>query len=247
MNLNEDKLLVVCPVLDERTTDVCFNSIVDYPNAFGIDQSKILVVDNSKSGFAHKYESMRFRVYRDKDNHNLGCSRSWNIGAREVLENNLDYLVVLSASMQFGRVLNGTFLTQMQTNWGAPVIEATGHGWHLIAFHRSIFEKIGLFDENFYPAYFEDVDFGRRIYISGFEGKWENVWINAMSQGNALHVRGKFVSCLPVPLIQYYEQKWGGGKGNEKWLKPFGDRDIRYFPNSSIPEVAIKYNLENWW
>jgi hypothetical protein len=247
MNLNEDKLLVVCPILDERTTDICLNSIVDYPNSFGIDQSKILLVDNSKVGFGSKYESMRFRVYRDPNGHNLGCSRAWNLGVREVIENNLDYLVVLSASMMFGHVLNGTFLTQLQTHWGENFIEAVGHSWHLIAFHRTVFEKIGLFDENFYPAYFEDCDFGRRIHLSKFDGKWNKVWINALSQGNALHIRAKMVSCPPAPLLKYYEEKWGGGKGNEKFDKPFGGCDMGYFPKLTITEIAKKYKLDNWW
>jgi len=239
-----DKVLVVCPVVDERISDTCLYSILKYPSSLGITESQILLVDNSEHGFAAKYG---IRFIRSEVGHNLGVARAWNLGVQEVLDKKLDYLVLMSASMYFGPILHCTFLTQMQTFWGSNVIEATGHGWHLIAFNRRVFETIGMFDENFYPAYFEDVDFGRRIYLSQMNGKWENVWINAISQGNALHVRSEMVSAPATPLLKYYEEKWGGGKENEKFMTPFNTGDMTYWPKNDIETLVKKYDLKKWW
>lgn len=236
-------LLVVMPVMREEMTDVCIESIFMPNSAAGIKPEQILLVDNAKQAFAHKYG---LRVYRDPEHHNLGVARAWNIGAREVLENkNLEYLVIMSASMRFGPELHTTWVKQMQTFWGANCIEADGHSWHLIAFHRRVFELIGLFDENFYPGYFEAIDFGYRMRMLNIEGGWPRVWVNALSQGVAMHA--PLISCPAEPLLAYYHEKWGGDKGEETHVLPYGDKPLGYFEHHSIPELAAKYRLKEWW
>ncbi len=239
--------LVVLPILDPQIALGCLASIDCPKSASGFDTDNLLVVDNTREGVGHQYG---FQTYRDPDGHNLGVARAWNVGARRVLEQGLDYLVILSASVQFGPELHTTFIKQMEDHEGANVIEATGHSWHLIAFHRRVFETIGLFDENFYPAYFEAIDFGFRMKLRAMEYvSWENVWVNAVSTGVGQHIQ--FVDCPAAPLLAYYESKWGGPKGEEAWAIPFGDfvsyPKIGYWPEHTIPELAKKYGLKNWW
>jgi hypothetical protein len=216
--------------------------MLDPVSSFGIPREDILIVDNSLEGFAGKYG---VRVHRAEGIHNIGVARAWNVGAREVLEKNLDYLVIVSTSMYFGPVMYHTFMTHLQTFKDQNVIEATGHGWHLIALHRRLFEAVGLFDENFYPAYFEDVEWSHRLRIKNLQGGFNHVWINAITRGVGLHARA--VTCLPQPLMDYYAEKWGGGKENETFNLPFGDKPIGYFPDYSIPELISKYGLTTWW
>lgn len=241
-NLN---LLVVLPVLHPETSEKCLASIVAPKNSLGIPTSKILIVDNSTTGFAKQYVKDGFQYYRDPESHNLGVARAWNIGARKVVNEKIDYLVILSSSMLFGPLLHCDFAWQMNTFWGADVIEADGHSWHLVALHRSLFEKVGFFDENFYPAYFEQIDWCYRLRVNGLEGGWSRVWINAISQGSAMNIDK--IDCPAQPLLDYYAQKWGGAKGEEKWVVPYGDKPIDYFEQNSIPSLANKYHLTRWW
>lgn len=235
-------LLVVLPVITHETTDKCIASLAMADSAAGIEPDDILIVDNTVEGWGDMYG---LRTYRDSDDHNLGVARSWNIGAKEVLERNLDYLVIMSASMQFGPEMHTTWTKQMQTFWGETVIEADGHSWHLLAFHRRVFEAIGLFDTNFYPAYFEAIDFGYRMRMANMEYAWRHVWINAMSQGVALHA--PLIDCPAAPLLAYYKQKWNGDKGDEKYVLPFGNKPLDYFEDVPIPELAARYELKEWW
>jgi hypothetical protein len=236
------KLLAVLPVLTRTYADRAVASIVAPDSAFGLPPEEILVVDNTRDG---SFPNLGLPSYRDPEGHNLGVARSWNVGARRVLEEGLDYLVVVSASMLFGPILHTTWRWQLETFFGAPVIEADGHSWHLIAFHRSAFERVGLFDENFYPGYFEAIDFGRRLALVGLEGGWPRPWVNALSQGAALH--NAVVSTPADPLLAYYAEKWGGAKGSETFDRPWGDQAIDFFPDRSIPELAEAYGLEVWW
>jgi len=227
----------------QKPTDLCIQSLLRKNSSAGISPENILIVDNSRDGWAEKRYNLT--TYRDPYGHNLGVARSWNVAAKEVLYRKLDYLLIMSVSMVFGPMLHTTWVEQMQNNWGENVIEATGHSWHLIAIHRRVFETIGLFDENFYPAYFEADDFSYRMRQVGMQGGWSQGWVNAMSQGVAMHIRD--VSCPHKPLIDYYWRKWGGEKGAERWTKPFGDKPLDYWPERTIEEIAHAYSLGRWW
>lgn len=236
-------LLAVIPVMLTETADICIESILMADSAAGLDRDEILIVDNSREGWAA--ERYGLRTHRDPDGHNLGVGRSWNVGAREVLERDLDYLVVMSASMRFGPMLHTTWKRQMETFWGSHLIESEGHSWHLIAIHRTVFETVGLLDQNFHPAYSEADDLVTRMVLGGMPLSWPRAWVNALSQGVAVHVQ--HVSCPWGPLRDYYATKWGGPKGEEVYTLPFGDQPLDYWEDTPIPELARRYRLETWW
>lgn len=235
-------LLVVVPVLDAEIANPCIESILDPNSSAEFYQDELLLIDNTKNGLQTTRD---IRIHRQPEPpYNVGVAAAWNIGAREVMERGLDYLVICSAVMLFGPKKECTFRWQMNQFWGENVIEADGHSWHLIAIHRRLFEEIGLFDENFH-AYFEQTDWCRRLNIVGKEGGFARVWCNALSRGVAMHV--DMVSCPADPLLRYYALKWGGAKGFEKFDKPFGDKPLDYWEAPSIPEMAEKYGWTTWW
>lgn len=243
-------LLVVLPALVPETTDACVASILRPDSSFGIPPADVLIVDNSRDGFAEKYQADGFRYWRQPEPpYQLGVARSWNVGARAMLEEDRDYLVLLSASMEFGPLLHCSFRWQVEQFWGAKVVEADGHSWHLIALHRSCFERVGLFDECFYPAYVEAIDWCYRLRMVGWEQGWVRVWVNALSRGVAAH--NHLVACPAGPLLDYYAAKWGGPKGEETWVQPFGSKPLDYWESTPIPVLAERYGLgdegEGWW
>lgn len=235
--------LVLIPVIDRETADKCIESILKPNSAAEINKEDIRIVDNTKEGLPSDYFDLR--VYRDPNGHNLGVPRSWNIGIREVIEKDseYEYVTLMSASMLFGPIKETTWTRQMQTFEGANCIESEGHSWHLIAFHKRIFGRVGLFDENFYPGYFEAIDFAYRLKMLNMEGGWPHIWVNALSQDVGRHSD----LVLATPLLDYYRLKWGGDKGFETFKLPFGDQPLGYWEERSIPELAVKYGLTNWW
>lgn len=246
-----NNILVVLPVIDKAFADQCLDTILKEKSAAGFGAGDMIIIDNTRHGlpldidiedFQGRYRGIN--VYRHPDGHNVGVPRAWNVGARMVVASKeLEYLVVLSASMRFGPELHTTWLKQMRTFWDANAIECEGHSWHLIAFHRRVFELIGLFDENFYPGYFEAIDFGYRLRMLNMEGGWPRAWVNALSADVGRHTE----LVLATPLLDYYREKWGGDKEHETFVLPWGDKPLGYFPEVSIPELAKKYNLTNWY
>lgn len=134
----------------------------------------------------------------------------------------------------------------MERFWGETVIECDGHSWHLIALHRRIFEGIGLFDENFH-AYFEAIDFGYRMRMAGMEYGWRHCWVNALSAGVGHHA--PMVDCPAPPLLKWYREKWGGDKGEETFVMPWGSKPLDYWPEVTIPDLAERcgWDDERWW
>lgn len=238
--------LVILPIVSKSIGDRCINSILHADSAAGFGPDNLLVVDNTREGGWYWPGG---RTYRDTGGHNLGVARSWNVGAREVLERRLDYLVILSASVEFGPMVHCTWMSQMTTHWGRLLIEATGHSWHLIAIHRTVFETIGLFDENFYPAYIEADDFTTRMRLAGLNMDWPRDWVNAISHGAGSHL--EFVQCPWRPLADYYFRKWGGPKGGEVYTLPFDGQPLDFWEDRPVPEIAAAYGLgsrgEGWW
>ncbi len=248
---------VVLPVISAWTGTRCLRSA--FPNippidtgegwmddnALGVDRSEMLVVDNTRAGFTSPVSDIE--VHRDPAGHNLGVARAWNIGARRVLERGLDYLTLLSSGVEFGPMLHTNWKWRLGEFRGALIIECEGHSWHLIAIHRTVFETIGLFDENFYPAYEEAIDFGYRMRMAELEGvDHVKAWVNAVSWATGMH--REMVTINPTALLDYYAEKWGGPKGTEEFTTPFGKGGpLDYWSINDIPTLAARYELETWW
>jgi GT2 family glycosyltransferase len=88
---------------------------------------------------------------------------------------------------------------------------------------RSLFEKIGWFDERFFPAYFEDNDFGYRMKLAGIPYHYAQV-------GYAHHGSATIAAYTAAErsahddrfraLATFYKAKWGGPPGHETFTEP---------------------------
>lgn len=169
---------------------------------------------------------------------NRGVARSWNMGVERMRTENAEWLIVVSAAVRFGPPGGLDLVAELDRSGGGEwAIEAgecprqrgIGFGWHLIAFRSSTFDRVGVFDENFWPAYWEDLDFGHRIRCAtpswqpGPDPIWPKVDVDADLAGFA---HGKTLAGVEVPvepLRSYFARKWGGLAGDEWYDRPFGD------------------------
>lgn len=162
----------------------------------------------------------------DNTEHNRGVAGSWNLGVDRMFKQRADWLVVLSAGIRFDPDIGGRdFLDQMEqapSGW-AGVEAGHGMGWHLIAFRRRVFRMIGRFDENFFPAYWEDNDFARRMILAtSNEGPlWTKVPCNVSLQGFSHGVDLGGADTKPHLMAAYYQAKWGSMPGGEFYTTPF--------------------------
>lgn len=101
---------------------------------------------------------------------------------------------------------------------------------NLCLYKKSVFDKIGFTDVNFYPAYYIDNDYARRGVNANVKGctmansVYFHFWSRTIHQGS-----GGSTPTFFEKNRAYYIRKWGGDFGKEMWRIPFGGVD---FPTS---------------
>ena len=93
---------------------------------------------------------------------------------------------------------------------------------NLCLYKRSVFEKIGYTDTNFYPAYFIDNDLARRGVNANLSActlinsRYFHFWSRTIHQETG--------GTTPLAFNKnqaFYKTKWGGDFGQEAWTIPF--------------------------
>lgn len=205
-----DSWLVVIPSVNPQSAQECFDSLTDDDDVRWMPT----IVDNTQ------------------DNH--GVAGAWNIGIDQMYELNFDWLVICSESIRFGAKAARDLQHAMDYATGnTKVLEADNDiGWHLICFRKEVFDKVGYFDETFWPAYYEDNDFSYRYQKAyGITEKdypiWEKVSIDCELLGKA---RG-LAHVEPIDFVgleKKYSDKWGGVSPNETYDYPYNNPLFNY-------------------
>lgn len=241
------KYLIVIPVVDEAVTDLCIASTpIEMRN-------NIFIVDNSPQGFAHKYNVGYYRHF----DINQGVARSWNIAFQAAIMEHFDYVVIMSASMVFQSHQAGIdFIEALKKNENKYGME-TQFGWHMIAIGLPTIEKIGFFDENFYPGYYEDSDYIRRMELAGIHLpmsqilRLPRVSADMFEQGTALAMKSG-INVNMGACRDYFKSKWGGDplydsqeSRDKLYFHPFNnpDKQLSTWDRITIKELVKKYEL----
>lgn len=206
-----DSWLIVIPSINPAAASACYDSLPDDADGRWME----LIVDNTVT--------------------NHGVAGAWNLGIDQMFRSKFDWLVICSESVRFG--VGGAKDIQCALDAATPgtmAVEADeGLGWHLIAFRKEVFEKVGYFDELFWPAYYEDNDFSYRYQLAfktTEEGYplWPKVHIDATLIGKAqglAHVREPIDF---MALEAAYVKKWGGVSPNETYDRPYNNPMLSY-------------------
>jgi len=194
----------------------------------------LLIVDNSVAGDTHAM-TLPQRAEIESHPRNLGVAASWNRG----LARGAHWTLILSASMRFGPGGLTAFVEAASKAANAYGTDCGKFVFHCTVIGRATVERIGRFDENFYPAYFEDNDYWRRMILAGITG-CEDAWLPRFAPlpgmhcvGSGMAVQGGFVPMAdPTSSRDYFIRKWGGPPACEVFRFPFNDasKDLEWWP-----------------
>lgn len=108
-------------------------------------------------------------------------------------------------------------------------------------FKKSVMEKIGYIDVNFYPAYFEDNDYARRAVLAGIKsctainGIYFHFWSRTIKQGS-----GGSTSKYFQANSKFYRTKWGGEFLSEAYSSPFNGKERVQGGVTLLPDINIQ-------
>lgn len=185
---------------------------------------------------------------------NIGFPASTNINMKRFIDQDADWFIVCSTSIRFGEAGGLDFIEALENSNHLVVEAQVVYGWHLIAFHKTIIENVGFWDENFVPYGYDDLDYSLRIQktfntsdlmgtqLPNGRGLWTKVLIDVEDAGMGHSVKmGKvdFRPELNEETREYYKNKWGCYPGSGEnitntYERPFNDKkfDLKYFPSN---------------
>lgn len=170
---------------------------------------------------------------------NIGVSKSWNYGIQDLRW--CDYIFVinddvilqpetLNLMIDAYREHDMHILNPRNTRDDEPSEGLAEHcDFSCFMLTYEVFKKIGTFDENFFPAYFEDNDYYYRAKLLGLKVGTAK-WIPFFHSGSITQFMDQKNPVVPGQLFEanraYYISKWGGEPGHEVFLTPYNDPNM---------------------
>lgn len=93
---------------------------------------------------------------------NLGVAGAWNLGIKATAD--APWWLVAHDDVHFGVGALGAIAEAS----GPDRLTLTACGYGCFSLGEEVVRRVGLFDERFYPAYYEDEDYDRRARLAGF-------------------------------------------------------------------------------
>lgn len=124
---------------------------------------------------------------------------------------------------------------------------------NLALYKKSVFDKIGYIDVNFFPAYFEDNDIARRAVnaeiksATALDAWYFHFWSRTFKEGTGGSSHKYFRL-----NENFYLTKWGGEFGHEVFKRPFNGYDTSLFGvtlpgNLKIDSREDEKEIINYW
>jgi GT2 family glycosyltransferase len=96
---------------------------------------------------------------------NLGVAASWNLAVK--MAHRLPWLMIASDDVTFPEGALDKFAEQSGED--RLVVSETWPHWCAFTIGMRVVSDVGLFDEGYYPAYYEDTDYERRMDRAGLK------------------------------------------------------------------------------
>jgi hypothetical protein len=195
-------------------------------------QSRVFLLDNSGDGSVAPWILGGYDIaFAVRSQHNLGVPKSWNQGVHFARAFKVEYVIIVSQSIRFDTPNGGQDFLEAIDEHGGPLVLCGQYGWKLVAVRLDVFDRVGMFDEIFTPAYYEESDFLYRMHLAGLPSPWYNDRKQAQfvsaefavsSAGDALAFKSGLVQLDYGAQVRKYVDKWGGQPREERWVRPYG-------------------------
>ena len=224
--------------------------LIDIP-----DLTKLIMVNNfdipEVYDFCVEAKEKGAEVYYQPEN--AGLATSWNLGMRRMIEDSCDFVIFLSVSAIFNKPMQlfiDFIAEHEERDPRCRYICSELATLHCFAHTPMSVEMGGYFDENFWPIYFEDTDYGKRSKHNNVNQyiTWCNLQDVVHSKGFSIAMKNPRLFKMYEAEIQnihnYYVGKWGGTHNNETFENPFNNPDTSINEWHLLPNKSkVKWNL----
>jgi len=169
---------------------------------------------------------------------NRGVAKSWNDGLISMMERSCDVMLLVNDDIYFmdgdlekivfAAVDNRDKWAIFCSGWNDGLHKPEkDHGFACIAINPIAIGSVGMFDENFFPAYNEDLDYRRRAEalcnLQRFHVKDTAVHHIGSATIKANQVLRQQNHTTHGENDKYWERKWGAKKPQASFSRPFNN------------------------
>ncbi len=187
---------------------------------------EIHVVDNGRQGIRPPHNVIVHEMPE-----NMGVASSWNFLCRQIFRKH-SVAIILNDDIYWGKKQKEVEQFVRMFFSSKNLLCASTKTWCNFAIHmRCFYSILGVdeygknfygFDEAFFPAYFEDNDYARRIFLQAGQGTFKSEFLDPVIYRNSMTIeRDRSVNDNFKKNSDYYIRKWGGMPGQEKFSAAF--------------------------
>lgn len=207
------KLLIGIPTINRA--DLLNGALAKYHECY--PNTDILVVDNGQQNI--DTNNPRLRVFSQTSN--LGVAASWNLIARTAFNEGYTHTLILNDDIELVRHEQELY-ADIQKHPDNVFLVQLGT-WCSFVVPKKVYEEVGPFDEQFFPAYFEDNDYAMRIKCNPNVGiDWEQGLCPTLYRNSMTIQRDNRLNQNFMNNQKKYVAKWGGLPNQETYTTPYG-------------------------
>jgi GT2 family glycosyltransferase len=207
----ETKLIIGIPTINRA--DLLNEALEKYFEDF--QDTEIFIVDNGNQSIITREK--KFAIYKPAEN--LGVAKSWNIIMDYADKLDATHVLMLNDDIYLGKTEHEIKML-IRNNENVDFINSF-YNWCSYILKVEAWKIAGKFDEDFFPAYFEDNSFDYKMTLSGRKKTWTSfldplVYRNSMTIAKDPALNNRFEHNR-----QLYIRMWGGIPTEEKYITKF--------------------------
>lgn len=205
------KLIIGIPTLNRA--DLLNEALEKYFEDF--KDTEIFIVDNGNQSIITREE--KFAIYRPTEN--LGVAKSWNHIMDYADKVQATHVLMLNDDIYLGRTEHEIRMV-LRNSIDADFINSF-HNWCCFILTIDMWKKAGKFDEEFFPAYFEDNSFDYKMSLVNAKKSWTSFLDPVMYRNSMTIAKDPSINNRFALNKQMYIDMWGGLPTEEKYLTKF--------------------------
>jgi len=227
--LNRADLLI--PALEKYIKDFCECEVVKENNMTSYKYSSVafFIIDNGnqedlQKWVAEKNTDIKVWIHYYAPTKNYGVAKSWNYLCDTIYLNGYEWALILNDDIYLG--YDEHLVNNVINDYPNHSLIQSNLNFSVILLGKEMYEDIGRFDEEFYPAYYEDSDYLYRMKLKGIRQEVDlrlNPKDARVSQ--TYEKAPEFVNnAMKYSRLRYIE-KWGNLPLLETYKTPFNGKD----------------------
>jgi GT2 family glycosyltransferase len=174
----------------------------------------IYIVDNGDQDIPSKNPWVK--IHRPAAN--MGVSASWNWIMKKAFSDGYTHVALLNDDIVWKKEISEI---EKFIHLNPAGLYNFGGTWCCFILSYQTFLTVGGFDEDFFPAYFEDNDYCYRCRLASIPRKIDNFFSPEIYRNSMTIEKNPALNQNFSKNEKFFCDKWGGLPGEEKYLFPF--------------------------